>query len=219
MTGPISIVIADDHTLFRDMLRERLEQESDCRVVACVDNAEGAVDVSREHQPNLVLLDIAMPGRSSAFDAARVIRAVSPQSRVVFLSGFVQDGYVQQALAVGASGYLSKTECELDFLSAIRRVAAGGTCYSEEVRRRILIGTAGVSLVDKPVTKAQLLTDREREVLAYIAKGLSKKGIAREMGISDKTVDHHCSNVMTKLDIHDRVQLARFAVREGLVPP
>ena len=81
------------------------------------------------------------------------------------------------------------------------------------------VGDTGVSLIDHPVSRGSLLTQREREVLSHIAAGLSKKAIARVLGISDKTVDHHCSNIMTKLDIHDRVELARFAVREGLVRP
>lgn len=220
MNGPImTIVLADDHALFRDMLRRRLERESDCRVVAAVETPEKALEAVGVTQADLLLLDIAMPGNCSSFDAARQIKEVSPGTKIVFLSGFVQDSYIQQALNLGAAGYLSKTESEEEFLLAIRRVAAGRSCFSEEVRARILIGATGVSLIDKPVTRAELLTERERQVLGHIAKGLSKKGIAKEMGISEKTVDHHCTNMMTKLDIHDRVQLARFAVHEGLVPP
>jgi len=218
MIAGISVLLADDHTLFREMLRERLQREPGFRVIACVESAERAVAAAETDPPAIALLDIAMPGLS-AFEGARLIREGSRSTRVVFLSGLMQDSYIQQALDVGASGYLLKTEEEGAFLGALRRVAAGGTCYSDAVRRRILVGPTGVSLLDQPASRGSLLTDREREVLSHVASGLSKKSIARVLGISDKTVDHHCTNIMTKLDIHDRVELARFAVREGLVAP
>lgn len=218
MIRPISIVLADDHTLFREMLRERLERESDFTVAACVEKAQEAVIAAADCRPSIALLDIAMPGLS-AFEGARLIQETSPLTRIVFLSGFIQDRFIQQALDLGAAGYLLKTDGEARLLGALRRAAAGGSCFSQPIRQRIIVGATGLSLIDQPVSRASLLTDREREVLAQIAAGLSKKAIARVLGISDKTVDHHCHNLMTKLDIHDRVELARFAVREGLVTP
>ncbi len=214
----VSVLIADDHTLFRDMLRERLEREPDFTVCDCVETAQQAVHSAREQRPTIALLDISMPGLS-AFEAAGFIRQASPPTRVVFLSGFIKDGFIQQALDCGASGYLLKTEDLEGLLGSLRAVAKGGHCFSDAVRRRIVVGATGLGLLESHSSRGNLLTDREREVLRHLAEGLSKKAIARKLAISDKTVDHHCSHIMLKLDIHDRVELARFAVREGLVPP
>lgn len=218
MTRTITVVLADDHTLFREMLRERLEREPDFEVSACVETAQQAVTAAAQCRPTIALLDIAMPGLS-AFEGARLILQASPRTRIVFLSGFIQDQFIQQALDLGVSGYLLKTDGEARLLSSLRQAAAGGSCFSQPIRRRIIVGATGLSLIGQPVSRASLLTDREREVLAQIAAGLSKKAIAQMLGISDKTVDHHCHNLMTNLNIHDRVELARFAVREGLVTP
>ncbi len=218
MIKRISVLLADDHTLFREMLREGLEREADFEVGACAETAEHAVQMTRDYRPSIALLDISMPGLSP-FEAAGFIRETSPTTRVVFLSGFVKDTFIQQALDCGAAGYLLKTEDLGSLLRALRAVACGGNCFSDAVRRRIVVGATGVSLLESPSSRVSLLTGREREVLRYISEGHSKKVIAKRLEISDKTVEHHCSNIMIKLDIHDRVELARYAVREGLVPP
>lgn len=218
MTRRISVLLADDHTLFREMLSERLAREADIEVCDCVETAQRAVAIAAARKPTIALLDISMPGLS-AFDGAELIRDASPATRVVFLSGFVKDVFIQRALDAGASGYLLKTEDQDTLLRSLHAVAGGGSCFSEAVRRRIVIGATGVSLLDTRASRGSLLTPRERQVLRHLADGLSKKAIAKDLRISEKTADHHCSNIMIKLDIHDRVALARFAVREGLVPP
>ena len=157
-----------------------------------------------------------MPGLS-VFEAARRIKDHLPQTRVVFLSAYVRDGFISQALEVHASGYLTKGQNAEDLLVGIRKVLHGGTCFASEVQSRLEIGTAGVGLAPKRRCRLELLTSREKQVLSYLARGMSKKAIARVDGTSVKTIDHHCQHLMEKLDLHDRVELTRFAIREGLV--
>lgn len=214
--GPSTVLIADDHELLRDMLARRLNEEPDLEVVAAVGDASAALREALERQPDLLLLDIDMPG-VSVFDAVRKIRERLPATRVMFLSAYVQDGFIAQALDVQASGYLTKGHKPEELVGCIRRVLGGRTCYCREVEGRLELGAAAVALAQRPRSRLELLTARERLVLAYLARGLSKKEIARLDGVSVKTVDHHCQHIMEKLDLHDRVELTRYAIREGLV--
>ena len=216
MTPAISLVVADDHALLRDALARRLDQEPDMRVLAVAADAREATMLALTLRPMLVLLDIDMPGLS-AFEAARNIRTERPDTRVAFLSGYYHDSYIEQALAAEASGYITKHERPEVLAQAIRAIAGGRVFFSAEVQARLVVGCEGLRLVAQPPTRASLLTAREIETLGYIARGMSKKAIARIMGISTKTVEQHCSHLMQKLDIHDRVELTRFAIREGLV--
>lgn len=219
MTGrPISVLLADDHALLRSMLEERLSDEADIDVVAATPSAEEALREAASTQPNVALLDIDMPGLSP-FEAAKKMIEMCPETRVIFLSAFVQDSYIEQALAAKASGYLTKSEPPEIVAQAIRKVVGGATCFSQQVLQRIVIDTAGVRLSDRTRTRAELLTLREKEVLGYIAQGMPKKQIARILDISVKTIEHHTAHIMDKLELHDRVELARFAIREGLVDP
>jgi len=215
---PISVLLADDHSLVRDMLAARVEAESDLTVVAAVSNGQEAVEKAAEHGPEVVLLDIDMPGLS-AFKAARRIKESSPQTRVIFLSAFFHDHYIEQALEIEASGYITKSEPPESVMRGIRTVTAGAVYFSPEVQARLVVGPSGVRLGQVPRTRANLLTARELEILRYLARGMAKKEIARTTGISVKTVEQHTTHLMDKLDIHDRVELARFAIREGLAEP
>lgn len=210
------VLLADDHGLLRDMLVRRLNEEPDLVVVAAVGDAATAVPAAIETGPDLLVLDIDMPG-VSVFEAVRQVRAQLAQVRVIFLSAYVQDGFITQALEVHASGYLTKGHKPEHLIGCIRRVLGGGTCFSPEVEHRLELSAGAVLLSDRPRTRLELLTAREKQVLGYLARGLSKKEIARLSGTSVKTVDHHCQHVMEKLDLHDRVDLTRYAIREGLV--
>lgn len=210
-----TVVLADDHALVRDTLCERLSREG-MEVVALASSSDRAVALASSDPPDVLVLDIDMPGMS-AFQAAREVRRASPSTRVIFLSAFVHDCYVEQALEVGASGYLTKTHPPQAIVDAIRKVKEGGASFSSEVLARMVIDRDGVRLPNGPRSRLGLLTDREREVLSYVAKGLSQRQVARLAGISIKTVQHHIMRVMDKLEIHDRVELARFAIREGVV--
>ncbi|MEW6197906.1 MAG: response regulator transcription factor [Planctomycetota bacterium] len=216
MNRPIAIILADDHALVRTTLRRTLEAEPDFKVVSDVGTADDAVRDAEQLKPDIVVLDIDMPGQV-AFDAARRIQAGG--ARVVFLSAFFHDRYIDQALMVGASAYITKNERPEVVVRAIRAVAAGSAYYSPDVQARIVIGTGGPRLGGARQTRGAGLTRRELQVLQYIARGLSKREIAEVLRLSERTVNCHTASMMAKLDIHDRVQLARYAIREGLAEP
>lgn len=218
--GKVRVLLVDDHAMVRDSLRHRLEGESDVEVVGAVATADEGIRLVRAATPDVVVLDIDLPGRLS-FDAARDMRACDPPPKVLFLSAFHHDRYIADALAVGASGYLTKDERPERLVQAIRAVHDGGVCFSERVRARLIVGSSGELRLgeESATTRAASLSPRELEVLRYIARGLSKKEIAKAMCRSYSTVDRHTENLMAKLDIHDRVELARFAIREGLAEP
>ena len=214
----ITVQIVDDHALLRDMLKQRLDQEQGIEVVADAGNGAEAVETAGRIRPDILLMDIDMPG-ISAFAAARQIRASSPGTRIIFLSAYVNDSYINQALGVEAAGYVIKEHSLGTLLEAIRAVYGGGNYFSPEIESRLVINRDGVSLAGDHQATLQVLTQRELEVLTSLAKGLQKKEIGLRLGISPKTVDQHCSHIMMKLDLHDRVDLTRFAIREGLVDP
>ena len=216
MPTPIGILLADDHALVRSALADRLAKEPDMGIRGMAGSGDEVIEQAKECRPDIILMDIDMPG-VICFDAARTITAALPAVRIIFLSGFLNDWYIEQALEVKARGYLTKGESPEAVVSAIREVVAGGSYFSPEIRSRIVIDVDGATLAHKPKSRASTLTGREVEVLRYIGKGLSKKETAATMTLSVKTVDRHCANLMTKLDIHDRVDLARFAIREGLL--
>jgi NarL family two-component system response regulator LiaR len=218
VSTPLSILIADDHALLRKTLRRCLEAAPDLSVVADVGSTDEAVREAERLNPDLVLLDVDMPGMV-CFDAARLIKTRQPSVRIVFLSAFFHDRYIAQALAVGASGYITKNEPPEVLIDALRGVAAGTAYYSPQVRARIMIESHGVGLAPDVRPRAATLTEREVQVLQYIARGLSKREIADVLHLSERTVNCHTASLMAKLDIHDRVELARYAIREGLVEP
>lgn len=218
MSRPITVLLADDHALVRDSLASWLRTHNDFAVVGEVGSADEALAIAVREKPDIVLMDIGMPGLL-AFDAIRTLRVRCPNTRVVVLSGFFNDRYIQDALEAEASGYISKAEPPEAVERAIRAVVAGGVYFSPEVQARITVDSSGARLANAAKTRVSSLSPRELEVLRYIARGLAKKDIAGIMHLSVKTVDNHSTSLMTKLDIHDRVELARFAIREGLAEP
>jgi DNA-binding NarL/FixJ family response regulator len=215
MTNAIRILIADDHALVRSSIARCLTAEDGIVVVAEVDNASDAVDRALQLHPDIVLLDIDMPGLLP-FDAARTILSRLPDAKIMFVSAFNHDRYIQAALEVNASGYVTKGESAENVVAAIRAVSRGRSYFSADVQARMVIDSRGARLADEAISRHTTLTPRELEVLRYIAAGMSKKEIAGTMHLSVKTVDNHSTNLMSKLDIHDRVDLARYAIREGL---
>lgn len=221
MAGPIRILIVDDHALVRDMLAVRLNRENEFQVIGSADRAERAIEMATDHEPCVIIMDIDMPGLDS-FNAARVILSRVPSTRILFLSAFGHDGNIEQAMAAGARGFVTKGESPDGLIQAIRDVANGGSFYSAEIQARIVARyrtPAKPHVETRSTARISTLTAREREVLKYIAQGMSKKEAARVMHVSVKTVERHTSNLMDKLDIRDRVELARFAIRERLVEP
>lgn len=215
LARPITVILADDHALVRSTLAAWLVATGDIEVVADVGDADAAVDAALAHRPDVIVLDIDMPGLQ-CFDAARAIKSRCPSTQIIFLSAFFHDRYIEDALAVEAAGYVTKGESPQTIVEAIRLAVSGGAYFSPEVKNRLVIDHGGVSLTSPNATRSSLLTSREIEVLRYVARGLAKKEIAGTMHLSVKTVDNHCTSIMNKLDIHDRVDLARYAIREGL---
>lgn len=211
----IRVLIADDRAVVRQGLRTFLELQEDVEVVDDVADGAEAVAAVREHRPDVVLMDLVMPGVDGV-EAIRRIAGEHSETRVIALTSFLDDDKVLPAVRAGAAGYLLKDVGPEDLVRAIRAVYRGEALLHPAVAARLMEEVAGGrprSGEDDP------LTGREREVLAQIARGLSNKRIARELGISEATVKIHVSNVLRKLGVADRTQAALFAVREGLVGP
>ncbi len=217
MIGKIRIVMADDHTLVRRSIATLLRTTPDIDVVSDVDNTDAAIDAAIANQPDVVLMDIDIPG-VECFEAGRTIRARCPRTKLIFLSAFTNDTYIEAGIAAGAMGYVTKSEPPDAVINAIRSVAQGRSYFSPEVQARIVIDRDGPTLASAK-SRGSKLTLREMEVLRYIARGLSKKDIAKLMHLSVKTIENHTANIMARLDIHDRVDLTRYAIREGIIEP
>jgi two-component system response regulator NreC len=213
MAGEIRLLVVDDHALVRGVLAERLRAEPGFNVVGSAGTANEAIDQALQLNPDIILLDIDMPGLDS-FDAAHRLHNLRPKIQIIFLSAHTHDHYIERALRAKASGYLTKCDPPETLIDAINAVASGNVYFSPAVRSRIVVDTRGVTLAAAASTSVSVLTAREIEVLRYIARGFAKKQIARTMGLSVKTVDRHATNLMAKLEIHDRVELTHFAIRE-----
>ena len=208
----IRIVIADDHAIVRAGLRALLGSQSDFTVVAeAADGRAAALAVDRE-RPDVLLLDLSMPGEGG-IEALTRLRAAGSSTRVVVLTMHAAPEYVRPALRAGASGYVVKGAGLDDLVEAVRTVAAGGTFLGPEARR-VVEGDFGLA---DPIDDLDRLTPREREVLRLVAEGHTNREIAALLGVSPKTVDTHRTNVMHKLDLHDAPGLTRFALRRGLI--
>lgn len=211
-----TIVLADDHRLVREGLRRLLEERGDLRVVGEATTGQEAVDMAAEKSPDVVLMDISMPGLSG-IDATRRICRNGNTSKVLILSMHDNRSYVEEVLRAGASGYVLKDSASSDLLQAIDAVRGGDSFLSPTITQQVVDAIARPT--DRPEAALAALTDREREVLTLIAEGLSSKQIAKELGVSLKTIESHRANLMDKLDIHKVSGLVRFAIRSGLVTP
>jgi two-component system, NarL family, response regulator NreC len=210
----IKCLIVDDHTLFREGLRRLLESEPDIDVVGEAANATESVDKVRELAPDVVLMDIGMPGPSS-FDAARTIQKLYPSSRLIFLTMHEDEEYLMQCLEVGAAGYLLKDSPAPRLIMAIREVSQGRKYLSPQVLGMMVDDFRSRSIHGLP--RGSKLTPREREVIKMLAEGNSVKEIAAILGLSIKTVEAHKFNLMRKLDIHNKAQLVTYAIQKKIV--
>lgn len=213
MSPSITVLLADDHPLVRESLAHRIGTEPGFTVVAQVTDAAEAVERTVALKPALVVLDIDMPGLHS-FDAAEIIRQRCPDTRITFLSAHTHDQYVQRALTIGAAAYITKTESTETIIRALRTVASGGIYFSQDIEDRIVFAEEGIRTTAR--SRAATLTAQQIRILQYLAKGMSKKEIAGVTSLSERTVNRHVENLMARLNIHDRVELTRFAIREGL---
>jgi DNA-binding NarL/FixJ family response regulator len=215
---PIKILVVDDHGLVRDSLMESLSREADFQVLGVAEDADDAITKVLELRPDLVLMDIDMPG-ISCFDAIQIIRSRAPETKFILVTAYEHDEHLEQALRVKANGFVTKSEGIASLAEAVRNVAAGRIHFSPEVMSRLVIKGDELKLENPPKSRLSMLSPRERELLRVLARGVSLKDAATILGISYKTADKQKASLMAKLDIHDRVELARYAIREGLVEP
>ena len=208
-----SILLADDHVVLREGLRRLLEQDDRFDVVAGVSNGADAVRLSLELEPDIVIMDLLMPG-VSGIEATREIKASVEGTRVLILSVDESRGRVEEAMRSGAAGYVVKTAALDELVTAIDAVLAGRTYVSPTIARQLV-----AALDTNEAAPITLLTPREREVLELVACGGTSKEIASELHLSPRTVDTHRARIMQKLGIHKAPELVRFAIREGLVNP
>ena len=215
----IKVVLADDQSLVRAGFRALLDAEADIEVVGEADDGAAAVDLARRHRPEVVLMDIRMPG-VDGLSATREIASDDRLSdvRIVILTTFDLDEYVFEALRNGASGFLVKNTEPAELVKAVRAVAEGDALLSPGVTRRLV---AEFAVKSKQPSSPELdqLTDREREVMALVAEGLSNAEIAERLVVSPATAKTHVSRAMVKLGARDRAQLVVLAYESGLVRP
>ena len=216
----IRVVLADDQVLVRAGFRALLDAQDDITVVGEAANGDEAMAATLAHRPDVVLMDIRMPG-SDGLTATRRIsddRALD-DVRVVILTTFELDEYVFEAIRAGASGFLVKDTEPVDLLRAVRAVAAGDALLSPGVTRRLIEAFATHSRDPHPDIDLALLTNREREVMTLVAAGLSNDEIAGRLFVSPATAKTHVNRVMSKLHAHDRAQLVIIAYESGLQQP
>jgi two-component system, NarL family, response regulator NreC len=212
----IRVQLTDDHTLFRQGLRTLLSAEPDIEVAAEASSASEAVTLARETYPDVVLMDIGMPGMSS-FEAARLIRKERPETRVVFLSMYDDDDYLAECVEMGASGYILKESQADQLVTAIREVHRGGSYLTPRLLTRLVDGFRSQSGNATRQAPFATLTKREREILKVLAEGKSVKEIAASYELSVKTVEAHKFNLMRKLDIHNKAQLVQYAIQKKVI--
>lgn len=215
----IRVVLVDDQAMVRTGLRMVLAAEAGIEVVGEAADGEAGVRVVTELAPDVVLLDVRMPGMDG-LEAARRILAAGLPTRVVVLTTFDEDEYVTAALRAGVSGFLLKVAPPEDLVSAVRTVAAGQGLLDPAVTLRVIEGYAAAPAPD-PARAAALaeLTERETDVLALVAAGLSNAEIAARLYLGEATVKTHVSRLLLKLGLRDRVQAVAFAYESGLVTP
>lgn len=211
----IRVLVADDHAVVRQGLRTFLDLQGEVEVVGEAADGEQAVAEADRLRPDVVLMDLVMP-RLDGIGAIRRIRELAPDTRVIVLTSFLDDDKLMPAVRAGAAGYLLKDVQPQELLAAIRTVHGGEALLSPAVTTRLMEGLANSG---EPQAPGHDLTPREREVLVLLARGYANKRIALELGVAEKTVKTHVSNILAKLGLSDRTQAALFAVREGLVHP
>ncbi len=210
----IRIMLVDDHTLVRAGFRSLLESLPDVEIIAEANNGYDAIEMVKKLHPDLVLMDIAMPGINGLETTERIIKEF-PDVRVILLSMYTNEEYVLEAVRMGASGYIVKDADAAEFEMAIRSVAGGGSYLSPSISKHVINGLrrAESGAEDAP----RQLSPRQREILRLIAEGCTTKEIASRLGITLKTVDTHRTQMMRDLNIHNIAGLVLYAVRIGLV--
>jgi DNA-binding NarL/FixJ family response regulator len=210
----VRVLIADDHEVVAEGLKHVVAAQSDFTVVGSVQDGRSAVQRAHELEPDIVVMDIAMPGMNG-IEATRAIHDRNPRTRVIILSMHSNQEYVYRALRAGASAFLLKRSAARELVEAIHAVHAGGHYFSPQISNRVIGRYAGRDAPQDPLHK---LSAREREVLQLLAEGKSVADIADALHLSPKTIETYRAHLYQKLDIQDLPSLVRFAIRHGVTP-
>ncbi len=217
----IRVLIADDHALVREGLRQLLSTQVDMEVVGEAANGVDALEKSRKLRPDVLLLDIAMP-RMSGLEAIRVIREASPQTKIIMLSMFEKEAYAHQALDAGAQGYVLKGAPSSEVFTAVRTTYGGGYFFSPQIHAAVIESYLGShhSGEDKSkFTSYDTLSDREKQVFLLVVEGNSTSEISKILCVSPKTVEKHRANIGKKLGLSNPVDMVKYAIRIGVLDP
>lgn len=214
MEAKIKVLIVDDHEVVRNGVRSFLEAQPDFIVVGEAENGEEAIELTRQESPDVVLMDLVMPGMQGV-EATREVRKVSPATQVVVLTSYHQDDYVFPALKAGAISYILKDAKMSELAEALRKGAKGEATLHPRVAARVIREIKGAN--PEEASPLQDLTTREMEILSLIAEGLCNAAIAEQLVISENTVKGHVSNILSKLHLTDRTQAAVFAWKQGVI--
>jgi DNA-binding NarL/FixJ family response regulator len=209
------ILIADDHAILREGVRALLATADDLDVVGEAGDGREAIELAERLEPDAILMDVAMPGLGG-LEATLEIRRRVPRAKILVLTQYAEPEYVRRFLKAGVSGYVLKKAAGADLLSAIRAVMRGGLVLDPEVARTALLDDGAPGAQEAP-DAYESLTDREKQVLKLVAEGHTNKEIADLLGISVKTAMSHREHVMVKLQVHNRTELVRFALRRGVI--
>ena len=215
-TKPIRVILADDHPIVRAGIRETLKALPGIEVVGEATDGREAVDLVKSARPDVVFMDISMPGLNGLEATERIIKAF-PEVRVIILSRHDNEEYYWRALRVGASGYLLKKAVIAELREALQRVAGGEVYLSREISAR-LRNKLPLDQIARARSPVERLSERQREILQLIAEGQTTKEIALTLNLSAKTVEYHRMQLMQRLNIFDIPGLVRFALRTGLIP-
>lgn len=214
----IRVLIADDHAVVRAGIRLLLDAHPDIQVVGEARDGSEAVELARELRPDLVLMDVAM-ANLSGLEATRQLRQAQPDIRVLMLTMHADEDYFFEAVHAGASGYILKEASPGEVIEAVRTVARGGVSFHCDLARKLLDDYLRRVQTGEEGESFSRLTEREREILRLTAEGRSARDIANLLTLSPKTVERHRTNLMDKLNLRNRAELIRYALRKGLVSP
>jgi DNA-binding NarL/FixJ family response regulator len=213
-----TVLIIDDHPLFREGLKAIISRSSLFKVVGEAGSARQGFELAKKNRPDLILVDISLPDKSG-IELSREIRSSLPDTKIMIISMHSKADYIAEAFQAGATGYLAKESASVGLLKGLELVLKGeyflDTCLSQEVVRRLMESPVR----EKKITDASYssLTNREQEVMRLLAEGISRKEIAEKLFISPKTVENHRTNIMNKLDLHSTMELIRYAARLGII--
>jgi len=212
---PIRVILADDHAVVRKGIREFLEEEGDIAVLAEAADGNSALSLIQDHAPDVVVLDIQMPGLSG-IEVTRALRAAGSLVAILILTAYDDDPYIMAGIQAGANGYVLKSAAPDEITRAVRAVHEGQSAVDPSVAAKLMAYVASQRSIP-PTLTAEPLTDRELEVLALVAKGLTNRAIGHQLGISDRTVQGHLANIYGKMGASSRTEAVMAAVKLGWI--